>query len=119
MRRWQTNPIQNCRVRVQLGVQDHLVFKLTSRLHTTSVLDVLHMHGKLRRQHYQWNQSHVQLKLKSSAIIKRVLISRTVFGVAPLFWPDGPCIQLESIRDVSGFGHDPRPFIFSSHRHFT
>jgi hypothetical protein len=36
-------------VRVQLGVQDHLVFKLTSRLHTTSVLDVLHMHGKLRR----------------------------------------------------------------------
>jgi hypothetical protein len=29
--------------------QDHLVFKLTSRLHTTSVLDVLHMHGKLRR----------------------------------------------------------------------
>jgi hypothetical protein len=23
------------------------------------------------------------------------------FGAAPLFWPDGPCIQLESIRDVS------------------
>jgi hypothetical protein len=43
----QSNSI--CRVRVQLGVQDHLVFKLTSRLHTTSVLDVLHMHGKLRR----------------------------------------------------------------------
>jgi hypothetical protein len=35
--------------RVQLGVQDHLVFKLTSRVHTTSVLDVLHMHRKLRR----------------------------------------------------------------------
>jgi hypothetical protein len=34
---------------IQLGVQDHLVFKLTSRLHTTSVLDVLHIHGKLRR----------------------------------------------------------------------
>jgi hypothetical protein len=29
------------------------------------------------------------------------LTSRTVFGVAPLFWPDGPCIQLESIRDAS------------------
>jgi hypothetical protein len=28
--------------------QDHLVFKLMSRLHTTSVLDVQHMHGKLR-----------------------------------------------------------------------
>jgi hypothetical protein len=26
---------------------------------------------------------------------------RTVFGAAPLFWPDGPCIQLESIRDTS------------------
>jgi hypothetical protein len=25
------------------------VFKLTSRLHTTSVFDVLYMHGKLRR----------------------------------------------------------------------
>jgi hypothetical protein len=37
------------RIRVQLGVQDHLIFKFTSRLHTTSVLDVLHMHGKLRR----------------------------------------------------------------------
>jgi hypothetical protein len=30
-------------------VQDHLIFKLTSRLHTTSLFDVLHMHGKLRR----------------------------------------------------------------------
>jgi hypothetical protein len=26
---------------------------------------------------------------------------RTIFGVAPPFWFDGPCIQLESIRDVS------------------
>jgi hypothetical protein len=25
------------------------LFKLTSRLHTTSILDVLHMHGNLRR----------------------------------------------------------------------
>jgi hypothetical protein len=37
------------------GVQDHLIFKLTSRLHTTSVLDVLHMHGKLRRYPFQWH----------------------------------------------------------------
>jgi hypothetical protein len=36
-------------VRVQLGVQDHLVFKMTSRMHTTSILDVLHIQGKLRR----------------------------------------------------------------------
>jgi hypothetical protein len=40
-------------------------------------------------------------KSESSAIIKIVQISRTIFGAAPLFWPDGPCIQLESIRDVS------------------
>jgi hypothetical protein len=26
---------------------------------------------------------------------------RTIFGAAPLFWPDGPCIQLESNRDAS------------------
>jgi hypothetical protein len=50
---------------------------------------------------FQWNQSHVQLKLESSAIIKTVPISKTIFGAAPLFWPDGPCIQLESIRDAS------------------
>jgi hypothetical protein len=40
-------------------------------------------------------------KSESSAIIKIVLISRTVFGAAPPFWHDGPCIQLESIRDAS------------------
>jgi hypothetical protein len=46
---WRTNPIQICRVRVQLRVYDHLIFKLTSKLHTITVLDVLHMNGKLRR----------------------------------------------------------------------
>jgi hypothetical protein len=29
------------------------------------------------------------------------MIFRTIFGAAPPFWPDGPCIQLESIRDMS------------------
>jgi hypothetical protein len=50
---------------------------------------------------FQWYQSHVQLKSESSGIIKTVLIFRTIFGAAPPFWPDGPCIQLESIRDTS------------------
>jgi hypothetical protein len=100
-RRWRTNPIHNCRVRVQLGVQDHLVFKLTSRLHMTSILDVLHLHKKLTRQSFQWHRYHVQLKSESSAIIKRVLISRTIFGATPPFWPNGSCIQLQSIRDAS------------------
>jgi hypothetical protein len=49
----------------------------------------------------QLNQSHVQLKSETSAIIKTVLISRTIFSATPPFWPDGPCIQLESIRDAS------------------
>jgi hypothetical protein len=44
---------------------------------------------------------YVQLKSESFEIIKRVPIFRTVFGVTLLFWPDGPCIQLESIRDAS------------------
>jgi hypothetical protein len=35
------NPIQNCQVRVQLGVHDRLIFKLTSRLHTASVLETV------------------------------------------------------------------------------
>jgi hypothetical protein len=50
---------------------------------------------------FQWHQSHVQLKLESSAIIKIIPISRTIFGAAPLFWPNRPCIQLESVRDAS------------------
>jgi hypothetical protein len=40
-------------------------------------------------------------KIGVTAIIKTVPISRIVFGAAPPFWPDGPCIQLESIRDAS------------------
>jgi hypothetical protein len=56
---------------------------------------------KVRRYPLQWNQSHVQLKLELSAIIKTVPISRSVFGAKLLFWPDGACIQLESIRDAS------------------
>jgi hypothetical protein len=48
------------------------------------------------------NQSNSEmLSLSPTTIIKIVLIFRTVFGAAPLFWPDGPCIQLESIRGTS------------------
>jgi hypothetical protein len=32
---------------------------------------------------------------------KKIPICRTIFGAVPPFWPDGPCIQLESIRDAS------------------
>jgi hypothetical protein len=41
------------------------------------------------------------IKSESSAIIKIVTIFKIVFGDASLFWPDWPCIQLESIRDAS------------------
>jgi hypothetical protein len=33
----------------QFGVHDHRAFKLNHMMHTTSDLDVLHMHGKLKR----------------------------------------------------------------------
>jgi hypothetical protein len=59
------------------------------------------MHGKAKEITFPMELSHVQLKLESSTIIKILLISRTVFGAAPQFWPDGLCIQLESIRDAS------------------
>jgi hypothetical protein len=43
--RWRSNPIQNFKVwlQVQLGVQDHLGFKLMYRTHTKLDLDVIHM----------------------------------------------------------------------------
>jgi hypothetical protein len=42
------------RARVQLGVQEQAALKRTPRSHTSSVWDVLHMHGKLRRRPIQW-----------------------------------------------------------------
>jgi hypothetical protein len=56
---------------------------------------------KAKEISFQWHQSHVQLKSESSIIIKIIPVFRTIFGAAPLFWPDGPCIQLEYIRDTS------------------
>jgi hypothetical protein len=49
--RWRSNPIWNFRVwlRVQLGVQDHIHFKLMYRMCTMSDLDILHMHRKRTR----------------------------------------------------------------------
>jgi hypothetical protein len=41
---------------------------------------------------FQMEPVSFHLKLEPSAIIKTIPISRTVFGAAPLFWPDGPCI---------------------------
>jgi len=36
-------------VQVHLGVQEQYTLKMTPRSHMVIVLDVLHMHGKLRR----------------------------------------------------------------------
>jgi hypothetical protein len=101
--RWRSKSIQNSRVclRVQLGVQDHLSFKLTHRTCTTSNLDVPHIHGKISREPFQRHCSHGQLKSKSPIIIKTRLISRTFLVLRHLFLPDGPCINLESIKDAS------------------
>jgi hypothetical protein len=45
----QANSEFRVRLRVQLGVQDHLAFKLMYRTRPTSDLGDLHMHEKLRR----------------------------------------------------------------------
>src|SRR5438128_10267016 len=37
---------------------------------------------------------------------------------ATIFWPVGPCIVLESIRDASRGLARPNPYLFSSRRHF-
>jgi hypothetical protein len=76
--RWISNPIRYSRVwlRVQLSVQDHLDFKLMYKMHTTSYLDVLHIHGKRQRQTLKWHQSQVQLKSDSIRISKIISISR-------------------------------------------
>jgi hypothetical protein len=50
---------------------------------------------------HQFHRSHGQLKLESAAIVKSMLISRTFLVLSHLFWDDGPCIKLESTRDVS------------------
>jgi hypothetical protein len=41
---------------------------------------------------FPMESSNVELKSESSAIIRIVPTLRTIFGAAPLFWPDGPCI---------------------------
>ena len=43
---WRPNP---CQVQVYLGVQDKSTLKRMLKTHTDSVLDILHMHGKLIR----------------------------------------------------------------------
>jgi hypothetical protein len=53
------------------------MFKLMHMTRTISDLDVLYMHGKIRRLSFQYNMSHVQLKLESLAIIKTKLFSST------------------------------------------
>jgi hypothetical protein len=74
---------------------------LMFRLHTTSVLDVLHMHGKAKGIAFPMELVSCPTKIGVIRNHKNNTNFRTIFGAAPLFWPDGPCIQLESIRDAS------------------
>jgi hypothetical protein len=95
------SPRDTTRWRFKLGVQNHFTFKLKSRMHTTSDLDVLHMHRKLVRYNFQQKQSHGQLKSKSPGIVKTRSVFRTFQMLHHLFWDDDPCIELESIRGAS------------------
>jgi hypothetical protein len=101
--RWRSNSIQNfgVRLRVQLRVQDHLAFKLMYMMRMRYDLDVIHIHGKIRRYVFQHHQFHGQLKSESPRIVKTRLISKTFLVLHQLFWADDPCIELETIRDAS------------------
>jgi hypothetical protein len=67
----------------------------------TSDLEVLHIHGKIRSYPFQCQWSHSQLKSELPAIIKTRSFSKTFLVLYHLFWVDGSCIKLESIRDAS------------------
>jgi hypothetical protein len=42
------------------------------KTHTTSDLDILHMHGKRMRQDFEWHKSQVQLKSDLTKIAETI-----------------------------------------------
>ena len=65
--RWRPKETQ---VRVHLGVQEQSAPKLTSRLHTESILDALYMDGKIISRIFQWHKFQAQIHLESTGIVK-------------------------------------------------
>ena len=66
---WRPKPI---RLRVRFGVQEQSTLKWAPRLHTSPVLDVLHMHGKIRRLTFQWLRSHAKISMESSGTTEEI-----------------------------------------------
>jgi hypothetical protein len=69
--------------------------------HTKLDLDVLYMDGKIISISFQWNWFQAQIHPESTGIVCTSDIQNLFRCCDTVFWPDGPCIQLESIRDVS------------------
>jgi hypothetical protein len=67
--------------------------------HMEPDLDVLYMDGNFKKLPMEPVSGPNSSGVDGNRMHK--LTSRICSGAAPLFWPDGPCIQLESIRDAS------------------
>ena len=62
---------------------------------------VLDMDRKITKRSFQRHQSHLQTPSGSSGIAGTSQSPEYFFGAAFLFWPIGPCIELESNYDAS------------------
>jgi hypothetical protein len=96
--RWKQKPV---RLRFSFGLQEQPVLKQTPMSHIESDLDVLSMDGKIISIIFQWNQFQSQILPESTGIVCTSDIQNLFRCCDAVFWPDGPCIQLESIRDAS------------------
>jgi hypothetical protein len=96
--RWKPKPVRLC---FSFGLQEQPVLKRTPMSHTESDLDVLYMDGNIISISFQWNRFQAQIHPESTGIVCTSDIQNLFRCCDAVFWPDGPCIQLESIRDVS------------------
>jgi hypothetical protein len=92
--------VLNVDVSFQFEVQNHNAFKLTHRICTTSDLDILHIHGKLRRRSFQCNKSLGQLKSKLPAIVETKSFSRTFLPMLDISYQGWTCPAKDYIVSV-------------------
>jgi hypothetical protein len=67
IRSWSPSPIQ---FQVSFRIQEQSTLKLMPMSDTTSVWGILGLDGNIRISHFQWDQSHIQLKPESTRIVK-------------------------------------------------
>jgi hypothetical protein len=49
---------------------------------------------------FEWNWYHVEIHLESMGIVETIGHPEFVMVLHHLFWADGPCNELESIKDM-------------------